>query len=85
MRLRTGAELAVVNITPLGACVDSAARLLPGSMVEVHLRTWVGRVLVRTRVTRCTVVALHADAVRYRSGLEFERPVDLAAAHPIGA
>jgi hypothetical protein len=85
IRLRTGAELTVLDIAPGGAFVESAARLLPGSVVEVQIRTCAGRERVRTRVVRSAVSGLRADAIRYRSGLAFERAIDLAPAHAISA
>ena len=56
MRLRTGRELAVVDISPSGALVEGATRLLPGTHVDVHVVTRHGRVLVRTRVVRSSEI-----------------------------
>ena len=76
MRLRTGRELAVVNISPSGALVEGTTRLLPGTHVDVHVVTRHGRVLVRTRVVRAIVWRLQADAVSYRTALAFDASVD---------
>ena len=76
MRLRTGRELAVVDISPSGALVEGATRLLPGTHVDVHVVTRHGRVLVRTRVVRSSVWQLQADAVSYRTALAFDAAVD---------
>jgi hypothetical protein len=76
MRLRTGRELAVVDISPAGALVEGATRLLPGTHVDVHVVTRHGRVLVRTRVVRSSVWQLQADAVSYRTALAFDAAVD---------
>ena len=76
MRLPTGRELAVVDISPSGALVEGATRLLPGTRVDVHVVTRHGRVLVRTRVVRSSVWQLQADAVSYRTGLAFDAAVD---------
>jgi PilZ domain len=76
MRLRTGRELAVVDISPAGALVEGATRLLPGTHVEVHVVTRHGRLLVRTRVVRSSVWQLQADAVSYRTALAFDAAVD---------
>ena len=75
VRVRGGRELKVVDISDHGVLVESEARLLPGTHVEVHMVTGDGRVLVRTRVVRACVSALR-DGVRYRSALAFERRVD---------
>src|SRR5688572_17617966 len=80
MRLRTGAELMVVNVSDTGALVESAARLLPGTRVDVHVVARHGRVLVRCRVVRAWVSAVAADAIRYRGAFLFDQPI--AAAPP---
>ena len=63
MRLRTGRELAVVDVSNTGLLVEGSVRLLPGTHVDVHVITSEGRVLVRSRVARCFVAALQADVV----------------------
>jgi hypothetical protein len=76
VRLRTGRELTVVNISSSGALVEGLTRLLPGTRVEVHLVTRHGRVLVRSRIVRALVWRLEPDLVCYRTALSFEIPVD---------
>jgi len=78
-RLRAGRELSIVDISDTGALVEGAARLLPGTHVEVHVITREGRTLVRSRVTRAWVHALTADSLRYRAALAFERRVNTTA------
>ena len=79
LRLRTGRELAVVNIGDAGALVEGTARLLPGTHVEVHVVTREGRTLVRSRVTRAWVFAVAADVLQYRAALVFDARVNTAA------
>jgi hypothetical protein len=76
MRLRTGYELAVIDVSNGGALVQGSVRLLPGTRVDVHLIARGGRVLVRSRVMRACVSALRADGIEYRSALQFEQAVD---------
>jgi len=78
LRLRTGRELAVVNIGDAGALVEGTARLLPGTHVEVHVVTREGRTLVRSRVTRAWVFAVAADVLQYRAALVFDARVNTA-------
>ena len=78
VRLRTGRELAVVDIGDAGALVEGTARLLPGTHVEVHVVTREGRTLVRSRVTRAWVFALAADILQYRAALVFDARVNTA-------
>jgi hypothetical protein len=82
MRLRTGRELSVVDVSNAGALVEGSVRLLPGTHVDVHVVTGEGRVLVRSRVARCFVAGLRADGVRYRGALAFDRLVDTALLAP---
>lgn len=80
MRLRTGSELAVIDVSNSGVLVEGRIRLLPGRHLEVHVVTRDGRVLVRCRVIRSFVYRLSADDVTYRSALAFERSIDAAFA-----
>jgi hypothetical protein len=75
-RLRAGRELTVVDVSDAGALVETTARLLPGTHVEVHVVTREGRTLVRSRVTRAWVHEVTADTLRYRAALAFERRVN---------
>lgn len=81
VRLRTGRELVVVDVSSGGLLVEGVVRLLPGTHVDVHVVTGDGRVLVRCRITRAYVSALAADDVRFRGALAFDRPIDTA---PVG-
>jgi hypothetical protein len=76
VRLRTGRELAVVNISSSGVLVEGGTRLLPGTHAEVHVVTRHGRTLVRTRVVRSHVWRLEAAVVCYRTALAFDTSVD---------
>jgi len=78
VRLRTGRELTVVDVSPLGALVEGTQRLLPGTHVEVHINGGRGRVLLRARVVRCLVWSLASDALHYRGALAFASALDLA-------
>ncbi len=80
VRLRAGRELNVINVSITGALVEGAARLLPGTHVDVHVTSVQGRVLVRARVIRCTVWTVTADVITYRGALAFNAPVDLPPA-----
>jgi len=75
-RLRTGTELAVIDISDHGALVDSRVRLLPGTHVDLHLLSAAGRVLQRARVARAFVARLDASALSYYVALAFDGPVD---------
>ena len=76
MRIRTGQELTVVDLSDAGALVEGTVRLLPGTRIDVHVMTRGGRVLTRTRVIRARVSDLAADRVTYQAALAFDAPVD---------
>jgi hypothetical protein len=76
VRLRTGRELAVVDISDHGTLVEGTARLLPGTHVEVHVVTREGRMLVRSRVMRAWVFAVAAEVLQYRAALAFDTRVN---------
>jgi hypothetical protein len=78
VRLRTGRELSVVNVSTGGALVEGETRLLPGTNVDVHVTSAQGRVLVRSRVVRCSVWSVSADVIQYRGALAFSTPVDVS-------
>jgi hypothetical protein len=78
IRLRTGREMAVVDISNSGVLAEGHVRLLPGTHVDVHVVARDGRVLIRSRVVRCWITMLQADAVWYRAALAFERSIDAA-------
>ncbi len=80
VRLRTGWTGAVIDLSHFGALIETGARLLPGTHVDVHVVTGDGRVLVRSRVIRACVCHLEADGVRYRGALAFEREIATSAA-----
>ena len=77
VRLRTGGELVVINVSTTGALVEGTTRLLPGTHVDIHVTGAQGRVLVRARVIRCAVWAFTADVIQYRGALAFNAPVAL--------
>lgn len=78
-RLRTGAELQVVEISDNGALVRTSARLLPGTHVDVHLMTGGGRVLRRARVARAWVWQVAPTVVGFEVALAFSAFVDTSA------
>ena len=83
VRLRTGRECSIVNVSDGGALVEGA-RLLPGTHLDVHVTSHSGRVLVRSRVVRAYVTELQPDAIRYRGALAFDRLIDTSNAAGYG-
>lgn len=79
VRLRTGREVAVLNVCDEGLLVEGHVRLLPGTHLDVHIVTATGRVLVRCRVVRSEVGKIAPEGVCYRGAVAFQQPIDTSA------
>jgi hypothetical protein len=75
VRIRPGHDASLLNISCGGAAIDTAHRLLPGTVVELQLETLVRRASARGRVARCAVVRVEANRLWYRAALCFEEPI----------
>ena len=82
VRLRTGRELTVVDISSVGVFLEGLTRLLPNTHTDIHIVTRHGRVLVRARVVRALVWRLGRDVVCYRTALAFDTALDTDASVP---
>lgn len=73
-RLRPGRDVKVLDLSSGGALVETAARLLPGTSIVLHLVGIRGPHTVRGTVLRCYVSALDRLAgIRYRAALGFDQ------------
>ena len=70
--LRPGCLVAVIDLSPRGAQVQSERPLRPGSRVHIRLAARNCTLAVAADVVRCSVWILQADAVIYRGALRFE-------------
>ena len=73
--LRPGKPIRLLNITSRAALVEYAARLRPGSHIEIQLAGPDSRASVRGRIDRCHVAAL--EPIRYRGVVLFEEFVNI--------
>jgi PilZ domain len=71
--MRPGHEVEVLNLSPGGALIASAARMNPGARAELQLAGTLRRA-VRGRVARCRVVCL--DPLRFEGAITFDEPLD---------
>jgi hypothetical protein len=53
--------------------VESERRLLPGSAVELHIRSADHSEIVRGHILRCAVARLRANVICYRGAIAFDR------------
>jgi len=73
-RLRSGHDIAVMNVSGGGLLIETASRMLPGSRVEVVLPSPDGSAVAGGRVLRAWVAGVHGDdGVRYRAAIQFDR------------
>lgn len=77
VRLRGGREGRVVDVSSLGALIESEARLLPGTSIDAQWATAQGRLIVVCRVVRASVATVTAERVAYRAALRFDHAIDL--------
>ena len=77
-RVRPGRPAMVINVSQGGALIETDARLLPGTAVELQL---LGESAPRCRATgrvlRCHVSMLTGGRIRYRGALMFTEPLSL--------
>jgi hypothetical protein len=79
-RLRSGQDLALLNLSTGGALVEGGFRALPGTTIELQLLTPGWRGLAMARVLRCHVAALHPGrGIRYRAALAFAQELKVPA------
>ena len=71
--VRPGHEVSMIDVSAGGALVETDHRLLPGTSVELHLKTENRLAIVRGSVLRCAIVRLHPSSVCYRGAVGFDR------------
>jgi hypothetical protein len=82
-RLRPGRAARIVDLSTVGALIETDWRLLPGMRVELQLGEPVVLFRVPARVLRCHVTLVGREQIRYRGALAFEErlPLGEAATH----
>ncbi len=74
LQFRRGGECHVLNISHGGALIEGALRLDPGRHVEASLVSRHGPITVGALVVRACVSSVRAEAVVYRTAIQFDRP-----------
>ncbi len=75
-RIRPGHDAVVLNLSSRGILLDTARRLLPGTVVDLSLERAQATDVVRARVCRCIVAAVAPNRVRYQAALGLEKTLD---------
>jgi hypothetical protein len=65
----------IVDVSSVGALIETDWRLMPGLTVEVQIGDPVPVWKVRARILRCHVALLARARVMYRAGLSFEERI----------
>ena len=74
-RLRPGRFAHVIDLSPEGALIETAWRLLPGTRVEVEIGQ--PAMHVSGRIVRSHVAVLGREHIRYRGAVAFEQRLPL--------
>lgn len=83
-RLIPGRSVDVINLSPGGALIETAYRLLPGAPVELQLAGPSIFERVRGHVVRSHVAVLDRErGIRYRGALVFEKQLPLEREEPV--
>jgi hypothetical protein len=87
-RVRPGRTATIIDISPGGASIEVACRLLPGTTVELRLDTSDHQADLKGCILRCSVVRLRSNSVSYRAAIAFDREwplflADAASEYPV--
>jgi len=74
-RIRPGHVARVMNLSTEGALIETARRLVPGGVADLHLESAELRHATRVRVVRSYVIRVLPDAIVFRCAVTFERMV----------
>ena len=78
-RIRPGLVVRVLDLSPGGGLIESGARLLPGSTVDLHLEFGTTRTAIRARVVRCSVGSVSPVHIVFRGALQFDVPLPVTS------
>lgn len=73
VRIRPGHRGIVIDVSVLGALLETNHQLMPGTVVQVHMEREAHRATIRARVLRCLVSSIRASCVKYRGAVVFDR------------
>jgi hypothetical protein len=77
VRLTPGGAVELVNISKSGVLVEGRTRLVPGTRLTVVFEGAFTPAGNPAKVIRCQVASMVGGALRYHSGIQFERRLDV--------
>ena len=81
VRLSPGDDVDLVNISKSGVLVEGRTRFVPGTRVTVIFEGGFTPANAKGKVVRCQVSSISGGALRYQSGIQFEKRLDQIDAH----
>ena len=85
VRLSPGDGVDLVNISRSGVLVEGRTRFVPGTRVTVIVDGGFTPPSIRGKIVRCQVSSISGGALRYQSGIQFEKRLDALEPHPAHA
>ena len=73
VRIRPGHRGSVVDISTLGALLETNHQMLPGAIVQLHMERDTHHVTIGGRVLRCLVSSVKAAHIKYQGAVLFDR------------
>jgi len=88
VKLSPGDTVELVNISRSGVLVEGRTRFVPGTRVTVHFDGGFSPPQMKGKIVRCQVSSISGGALRYQSGIQFEKrlesnPGEMAVALPV--
>jgi hypothetical protein len=80
VRLSPGDAVDLLNMSKSGVLVEGKTRFVPGTRVTIIFEGGFTPAQVKGKVVRCQVSSISGGALRYQSGIQFEKRLD----QPIG-
>jgi hypothetical protein len=80
VRLSPGDTVELVNLSRSGVLVEGRTRFVPGTRVTIIFEGTFTPAQVKGKVVRCQVSSINGGSLRYQSGIQFEKRLDLSPA-----
>ena len=77
VKLGTGLDVALVNISTSGVLLESGSKFAPGTTSELHLTGSGANMVVPVRVIRSEIARIDALGVKYHAAAAFDKEIDL--------
>jgi hypothetical protein len=76
VRLSPGDVVELSNISRSGVLVEGRTRFVPGTRVTIHFEGGFTPAQIKGKIVRCQVSSISGGALRYQSGIQFDKRLD---------